>query len=37
VPDDLLGRDDEPEDVFARREWFDAFSAPRADASVRPT
>jgi RNA polymerase sigma factor (sigma-70 family) len=25
VPDDLLGRDDEPEDVFARREWFDSF------------
>ena len=25
VPDDLLGRDDEPEDVYARREWFDAF------------
>lgn len=25
VPDDLLGRESEPEDVFARREWFDAF------------
>lgn len=25
VPDDLLGREGEPEDVVARREWFDAF------------
>lgn len=26
VPDDLLGRErEEPEDVFARREWFDAL------------
>ena len=25
VPDDLLGRDDEPEDVFARREWLHTF------------
>ena len=25
VPDDLLGRDDKPEDVFARREWLHTF------------
>jgi RNA polymerase sigma factor (sigma-70 family) len=27
VPDGLLGRDDAPEDVVARREWCDAFVA----------